>query len=580
MPLKLIEALGILKEPASPDRKPLRAFLACGMMPVHLETFLAAHLRRLAPGHPVEIETGLYGDLAGNLDRLSASSTEAGAVAVEWSDLDPRLGVRSLGGWSPSSLPDILETAHARLRQYGDALARAADRAPVALCLPTLPLPPFSCTAGHQGSGVELRLRESVAHFAAEAAALPGVRVANPQRLDELSPPGQRLDVKSELLSGFPYTIAHASVVGELLARLIRPTVPKKGLITDLDDTLWRGILGEVGVDGVSWDLNRHSHVHGLYQQLLHSLAEAGVLLAVASKNAAELVDQAFERADILLKRDRVFPLEVHWGRKSESVARILQAWNVGADSVVFVDDSPMELAEVQAAHPEVECIPFPARDDQAAYELIVRLRDLFGKERVSEEDALRLASLRNASRMRREAVQLGVDADHFLEQAEATLTLDFSRGPDPRAFELINKTNQFNLNGRRLTESDWQALLGDPEAFLLVAAYQDKYGALGKIAVLAGRRREGSIAVETWVMSCRAFGRRIEHRCIEQLFARFRTQEVAFDFQATPRNGPLQEFFAGLLGGPPEQGVRLSRDVFERKCPRLFHRIEEEASV
>src|SRR5258708_40172043 len=105
-----------------------------------------------------------------------------------------------------------------------------------------------------------------------------------------------RLDVQSELLSGFPYQLSHASALAELLAALVRNPIAKKGLITDLDDTLWAGILGESGVDGISWHLEQKAHIHGLNQQFLASLASAGVLIAVASKNDPALVEQAFER--------------------------------------------------------------------------------------------------------------------------------------------------------------------------------------------------------------------------------------------------------------------------------------------
>ncbi|NQT51558.1 HAD-IIIC family phosphatase, partial [bacterium] len=464
--MKLIEALTILREASPPDAEPLTVFLACGFMPGHLETFLAAHLRRLCPSKAVTMETGLYGDLAGSLGRLTTSSAQAAAVVVEWPDLDPRLGLRSLGGWRPEQLPDILATAQARLRQYLDGLAAAAGRMPVALLLPSLPLPPFAHTSGSQMSPVAAGVQQAVATAAAEAAQMDNVRLANPQRLDARSPLGGRLDAKSELMSGFPYAPAHADAVAELLASLLQPPAPKKGLITDLDDTLWRGILGEVGVDGVSWDLDHHSQMHGLYQQLLHSLAEAGVLIAVASRNDLALAEDAFARPDRVLPADGVFPMEVHWGRKSESVARILDAWNIAADSVVFVDDSLMELAEVGAAYPDITCLPFPTRDDQAAYALLEQLRDLFGKERVSDEDGIRLGSLRSASRPR-EHTTAGTDPDRFLADAQATLALDFSKAPDPRAFELINKTNQFNLNGRRLGEAEWQARLAAPESFL-----------------------------------------------------------------------------------------------------------------
>src|SRR5262249_17436886 len=153
---------------------------------------------------------------------------------------------------------------------------------------------------------------------------LARIKVVNPQLLDRLSSPGDRLDVSSELVSGFPYRLPHASAVAERLARVIRSPVPKKGLITDLDNTLLRGILGDDGPRDISWDLDHGSHIHGLYQQFLNSLAGAGILIAVASKNDPALVEEAFRRSDLILQRDRVFPLEVHWGAKSGSVERIL----------------------------------------------------------------------------------------------------------------------------------------------------------------------------------------------------------------------------------------------------------------
>src|SRR6185295_4898361 len=104
-------------------------------------------------------------------------------------------------------------------------------------------------------------------------------------------PLATRLDVKSYVATGFPYRVVHASVLADLLARLLQPPVPKKGIITDLDNTLWLGILGEDGPGGVSWDLDHKSHMHGLYQQLLHSLAEAGTLIAAASKADPSVVE-------------------------------------------------------------------------------------------------------------------------------------------------------------------------------------------------------------------------------------------------------------------------------------------------
>jgi FkbH-like protein len=397
------------------------------------------------------------------------------------------------------------------------------------------------------------------------------------QRLDCLSVPAERRDIKADLHAGFPYRLPHAATVGELLARLVLPLAPKKGLITDLDDTLWRGVVGEVGAAGVSWDLDHHSQVHGLYQQLLRSLAASGVLLAVASKNDRAVVDEVYRRDDFVLPPRRIFPHEIHWGRKSASVGRILRAWNVGADSVVYVDDSPLELAEVKAAYPQVECLQFPTHDAQAAYALLERLRDLFGKSTILPEDSLRMTSLRSAQTLREEREATGGSEDGFLEGLDAEIVVSFAKlNPDPRALELVNKTNQFNLNGRRFTETAWHAYLQQPAMLLALVAYQDKFGPLGKIAVITGQPKDKTLRIDTWVMSCRAFSRRIEHQCLQVLFDRFGAREVIFAFEPTPRNGPLREFLQAIAGRPPEEGMCLSRDAFLRSCPRLFARVKE----
>ena len=572
--MKFADALKLVRAEPPAGARPLSVALACGCTAHTLQVLLTAHLRTLFPERRVAVDTGLYGDCLAALDRLRQSPSDGVAVVVEWADLDPRLGLRQTGGWSPAGLPDILQSFDAQAARFQAAVQRSADDAPVAVCLPTLPLPPVAFTPGWIFSDFEMHLRARLCALASRLAGSTNVRLVNPQRLDRLSPPAERLDVKSDLLSGFPYRTAHASAVAGMLAALLRPAAPKKGLITDLDDTLWRGLLGEAGPDGVSWSLDRRSHAHALYQQMLQALADSGVLVAVASKNDPARVEEALRRPDLLLKRDALFPVEASWGPKSESVRRILRAWNVGADGVVFIDDSPLELAEVQAAHPGLETLLFPRDQDQAVYDLLCHLRDRFGKTAVREEDRLRRESLRRAAEAPAPA-----DADDFLRGVEAELAISTDRTPpDPRALELVNKTNQFNLNGRRFTESEWREYLRRPGAFLYVVAYKDKFGPLGKIAVLAGRREGAVLLVDTWVMSCRAFSRRIEHQCVRLLFEQFPVGEIAFDYQPTDRNGPCQEFFAALLDGAMEPGFRMPKDRFASHCPPLFHQVKVEA--
>jgi FkbH-like protein len=570
--VKLSEALSVIqKAPAA--ARPFPVLLACGFTPLHLENYLAAHLQGVLPDRKVRIATGLYDDLAGTLEQFDPAGAEAAAVVIEWSDLDPRLGYRKLGGWGQRVAANILETTEATLARLEAAILRIPVSVKVALVLPSLPLTPAFHTSGWQASGAEIELRGLIAGFARRLISHPSVLLLNEQRLNERSRADERYDLRADLHAGFPYTLKHADALGAALAALIASPQPKKGLITDLDDTLWLGLVGEEGHDGVAWDLASHAQLHGLYQQMLHALADQGVLIAIASKNSSEVVERALARPDLMLAREKVFPIEVHWDAKSGSVERILKTWNIGADSVVFVDDNRMELEEVRSAFPDLECILFPKADYAFGLAMLHRLRDLFGKPRLAEEDAYRLATLKQ-NRQVVESARNGDLAEHFLSTAEAVMGMEFSPpATDRRVVELVNKTNQFNLNGVRYSEAEWQQKLQNPDRFVLAVTYQDKFGSLGKIAVLAGEQSAARIRIDTWVMSCRAFSRRIEYQSLARLFQRFEAQDITFDFTSTPKNGPIREFLSALSVEPC---FALTREVFAAKCPKLYQKVIE----
>lgn len=569
--MKLAEALRLLKGVKSKKGELHRCFLATGLNPLHLTTFLSAELSLCFPDQRVEVQHGLYGDFRGNLSRLANVQADSAIVLMEWSDLDPRLGIRTVSPWVPSAHADILSNVKARAIDVQQAIEKASSRMPVVLSMPTLPMPPISFVPGWQASSFELDLRAAVQSVASRVSQFAQVRVLNPQRVDFISPLQDRFDVESELLTGFPYKLSHASALANLLANLTRRPAPKKGLVTDLDDTLWRGILGEIGIDGISWDLDHHSQIHSVYQRLLGALSTEGVLIAVASKNELSLVQKAFARKDLALPANLVFPMEVSWGPKSGAVSRILKTWNVAADSVVFVDDSPLELAEVKAVHPDMECIKFPTKDSAGVYNLVLRLRDLFGKSMIFEEDTIRAQSIRGSYTVISAEEAARTTPANFLEQAQAEMSFNFSKSPlDPRALELVNKTNQFNLNGKRYTEATWHNYLQDPDSFLLVVSYTDKYGPLGKIAVAVGRREGKKLKINTWVMSCRAFSRRIEDKTLEQLFAKLDVDEIELDFVATERNSPLREFLTDILGETPATCCVIARRAFEARSKMI----------
>jgi len=570
--VKITEALRIVQGTAA-DAPPFRVTLACGFTPLHLHTFVQAHLQLALPARAIRITEGLYGDLCGTLERVTEG--DGLIVVIEWPDIDPRLDYRNSGAWSRDTIASILEHASLALERMKQAISRISSAVPIALSLPSLPLAPVFSAPGWQSQNTELLLRSALLQFAAELALDGKARVINAERLAEESPWETRFELKSELKAGLPYSIKHADALACLLAKTLVPPAPKKGVISDLDDTMWRGIVGEVGPEEVHWDLQGNAQIHGLYQKLLGSLSDHGTLVGVASKNDPAVVAKAFERPDMVLRQEQVFPIEASWNAKSGAVKRILEIWNIAADSVIFVDDSPMELAEVAAQHPGIECILFPKEDPAAALQMLRRLRDLCGKDKVSSDDALRLQSIRQGATFR-ELAGGGSAPEDFLEQAQATVTFDFAAAEEPRTLELVNKTNQFNLNGRRFTPADWHKSTSSDRSLVAAVSYEDKFGPLGTIAVVKAEFRGKGALVDTWVMSCRAFSRRIEHQTLKMLFDTTGVDEIEFAFEPTAKNGPTQEFFASLLGEIPTAAFSLTRSQFEDHCPALYHEVRE----
>ena len=575
--MRLAEALQIAGRPA--EDTPRHFHLLCGFTPLHLATFLKAHLRLRFPEDAISLLSGLYGDLEGNLQRAQENPApynpaQGAIVVIEWSDLDPRLGLRSSAGWSAQILEDIVVQTSERCRRIHDHLQALAAVMPVAVVAPTLPLPPLTHLPPAQSSAFELDLNAILLNFLQRLSGSHAIRLLSASSLAISSPIAARHDVKADLLFGFPYTLTHTDALAQIAVSCLFPQPPRKGLITDLDQTLWQGILGDDGVQGISWSLESKSQHHALYQQMLSSLAESGVLIAVASKNDPDLVAAAFERPDLLIRSDQIFPMEAGWGAKSQAVARILKAWNIGAESVVFLDDSPMELAEVAEKYPGMECMPFPSRDPAGVFALLQQLRNTFGKEEVRHEDRLRLQSLRGAATFHQQ-ISSG-DSTDFLARLQAKITFESSRA-DLRAFELVNKTNQFNLNGQRYTEAEWKALQQRPGAFLTTVSYEDRFGPLGQIAVIGGCIHPEYSLIDVWVMSCRAFSRQIEFQILRKLFAKSIASEIRFHFKPTDRNLPLQNFFRAFFPDfIPESELKLPVTTFETNCPPLFHQVIE----
>jgi FkbH-like protein len=546
------------------------AAVVAGFTPVHVTPFLAAGLTNRLPKRRIDVKAiGYWGQLPQNLNLAEQQQFHATAVCVEWDDLDPRLGSRSCTTQSAGD-PDVLRSAAQQAAKIRDCLKRLARNRPVALSLPHLPLLPLSGPPRRFANSLHLKLQQLIHETAVELADLPLLRIVNPEFLQSFSPIDQRRDLKAEFRWGSPYSTKHIAVLCDAIAELLAPQPQCKGLITDLDNTLWKGIVGDVGVDHISWELQTGGQIHAVYQRMLASLASQGTLLAVASKNDPAVVSSALQRQDLIVPASSLFPVLAGWGPKSVAVQQILSQWNVAPDSVVFVDDSPLEIAEVAHAFPDIKCLHFPSCPNGVLETVLLPLREMFGKLSIESDDLLRATSIRETAA--REAAAASTDPDEFLRSVKPELTIVWNQ-PDHRSFELVNKTNQFNLNGRRVDEAQWLNRIQDPGSLLLTVAYSDRFGPLGKVAVVAGRVSTETTKIDAWVLSCRAFGRRIEYQILALLFAqidKYGLDVLELDFVETDRNGPLQDFLRSIGLELHQKPIRLSKMAFEQVCPEI----------
>jgi hypothetical protein len=210
--VKLVEALEALKRNPAPESPPLEVQLACGFTPLHFLTFLGAHLRGAFPDHRVRISTGTFGDLPGNLERLATIQDSTIVAVIEWQDLDPRLGIRLLGGWNPGQLSDFAQTVRDQAARVVGALGAVAQKNTVIVALPTLPIPPVAFTPGWLSSRLDADLLSVRATLLSKLTELSSIRVVSSQWLDQVSPLAERFDAKSELNTGFPYTLSQSEM--------------------------------------------------------------------------------------------------------------------------------------------------------------------------------------------------------------------------------------------------------------------------------------------------------------------------------------------------------------------------------
>ncbi len=358
--------------------------------------------------------------------------------------------------------------------------------------------------------------------------------------------PAEAFTLGSYFSSGCPVGGTWIGRVAEVVveAAVLRPGEPKKVLITDLDNVVWSGLLVDDGLDGIAFESTGRGYRHFVYQSLLRRLRGEGTLLAAVSRNDHDVVAAPFRSGRMMLREEDFVAIIASYHAKSAQIRALARQLNLGLDACVFVDDNPVELAEVSLQLPEVRCLAFPTRDDELPG-FLDGLASLFVHRDITTEDRERTEMYRRRLAGMVPSDLGGADLTRFLEDLKMTLTIhDRSRGDWTRAVQLINKTNQFNLNGRRVTEMDVGAIL-DAGGRLFGASLADRTGDHGEIlACLVAS--DGTM--QSFVMSCRVFQRRVEYAFLAWLAAQ-PSPPTAVQWASTPRNAPFQRFLDDVAG-------------------------------
>jgi FkbH-like protein len=360
----------------------------------------------------------------------------------------------------------------------------------------------------------------------------------------------EAIDRRMAYLAAAPFRSAFMRFYAHEIFRIGRALKghAKKCLILDCDNTLWGGIVGEAGLDGIQ--LDRHSYpgkVFFDFQKAVVQLADEGVMVALCSKNNPDDVMAVLDRhPDCLLKRDHLVGYRINWEAKEANITALVEELNIGMDAVVFVDDSAVECARVQAFLPDITVLEVPKRLSDLP--LLVGREGFFDKLVVTAEDLKRSAMYREESR-RRESVATYASADEFLAALDLKAVIKrVGQGQVSRVSQLTQKTNQFNLTTRRYSEGEILGMLDDDDCAVFALSAADRFGDLGLTGVLIARRDGDVAVVDTLLMSCRALGRRLEAEfvmnCIEQLQQCWQPRAWVAEYVRTQKNGQVADFW------------------------------------
>jgi FkbH-like protein len=454
--------------------------------------------------------------------------------------------------------------------RYFDIWKHAASRYPECRVYQSMFVPPLERSFGN----LERRYAFSKTNCVAElntfllANAPPNVTLIDFDGLSSVIGRRQWVDETAFFTSKQPFSLREMPLVAALVSRVMAAArgLVRKCLVLDLDNTLWGGVIGDDGVDGIRLDPNDPVGESFLaFQRYLLTLKERGVLLAVCSKNDPILARSAFERhPDMLLRLDDFATFFANWDDKAINLRRIADQLNIGVDSLVFFDDNPAERELVRQFTPEVLVVNVP--EDPALFIRALDMSFAFEWPQLTEEDVSRSDSYINDGK-RRQLESNSSDYEGYLRSLKMRVSIE-PTGPAAlaRVCQLINKTNQFNLRAERYSEDSLAHMANSIDRGLLHVRLVDCFSNYGIIASAVLQLTENVAFIENWVMSCRVFKRGVEYATYNAIvtFAQSRgAQWLVAEYIQTAKNGYVADLLdrLGFLKWQAKFGVPLPLD-------------------
>jgi FkbH-like protein len=411
------------------------------------------------------------------------------------------------------------------------------------------PLLVFLCPgspAAESAVAFQARVAELEERLAALTVGIANLYLIPSAELAALYPVEPLHDPYADRLGHIPYTPAGFAALGTLVARKVHAlsSPPVKVIALDCDQTLWRGVCGEDGPEGVVLDEPRR-----LLQELVLAQRQAGVLLCLCSKNEEEDVWSTFDRRpDFPLARRHLTAWRINWSAKSENLRSLSAELSLGLDSFVLIDDNPVECAEVRSSCPQVTVLELPSRVEEIPR--VLRHFWAFDRLRTTAEDRERAELYRQA--LERESHRRQASSfEEFLAGLELVVDiLPPSAETLERVAQLTQRTNQFNASTKRRNVGEIQGLLAGGELECRVVEVRDRFGDYGLVGVVLFAARPPALEVDTFLLSCRVLGRGVEHRVLSVLAFEAAGRGLEhIDVQAVPtaKNRPVFDFLRGV---------------------------------